>query len=97
MLLEKVPPVPSTTLKGLEGGISMKKYLLTAIVDGRTVISNREFQSRAKAIDYIFNYYSRNNNENLRVEDEYSFDGNKHNIEYVCDYDNRFKIVRTIA
>ena len=75
----------------------MKKYLLTAIVDGRTVISNREFQSRSKAIDYIFNYYSRNNNENLRVEDEYSIDGNKHNIEYVCDYDNRFKIVRTIA
>ena len=75
----------------------MKKYLLTAIVDGRTVISNREFQSRSQAIDYIFNYYSRNNNENLRVEDEYSIDGNKHNIEYVCDYDNRFKIVRTIA
>lgn len=75
----------------------MKKYMLTAIVEGRTVIANRYFQTRSQAIDYIFNYYNRHNCENLYVEDEYCVDGNKHNIEYVCDYDNRFRITRCIA
>ena len=75
----------------------MKKYMLTAIIDGRTTISNREFNSRSQAIDYIFNYYTRHNYASLYVEDEYYINGDKHNIEYVCDYDNRFRIQREIA
>jgi hypothetical protein len=75
----------------------MKRYVLTAIVDGRTVISNLAFQSRSQAIDYIFNYYTKNNYKSIHVEDEYYIDGDIHNIEYVCDYDNRFRIARSIA
>ena len=75
----------------------MKKYMLTAIIDGKTQIYNRVFTSRTQAIDYIFNYYARHNYRNLYVEDEYYVNGDKHNIEYVCDYENRFRISRAIA
>ncbi|MBO6280832.1 MAG: hypothetical protein J6M95_04580 [Bacilli bacterium] len=75
----------------------MNIYLLTAIVDGKTVIYNREFQSRSAAIDYIFNYYCDHNYSNLHVEDEYYINDDSHNIEYICDYNNRFRINRAIA
>ncbi len=99
MFAEKeVPPTPSQARrkKALEGGISMKKYMLTAIIDGNTTLT-REFKSRSQAIDYIFNYYTRHNYISLYVEDEYYVNGDKHNIEYVCDYNNRFRIAREIA
>ena len=75
----------------------MKKYMLTAIIDGRTKIYNKEFSTRNAAIDYIFNHYHKHILQNIHVEEEYIVDNDKHNIEYVCDYDNRFKISRQIA
>ena len=71
--------------------------MLTAIIEGRTKIYNKEFSSRDAAIDYIFNYYNKHSLKDLYVEDEYIVDNDKHNIEYVCDYENRFKIARQIA
>ena len=75
----------------------MKKYALTAIVDGDIIINNKVFSSRDRAIEYIFNYYSNHYNKDLSVEDEYYVGDDKHNIEYVCDYYNRFRVARVIA
>ena len=71
----------------------MKKYMLTAIINGKVKIYNQAFSSRSEAIDYIFSYYQRHN-DNLRVEEEYYVNNDIHNIEYVFDYDNRFRIQR---
>ena len=71
----------------------MKKYMLTAIINGKVKIYNQAFSSRSEAIDYIFSYYQRHN-DNLRVEEEYYVNNDIHKIEYVSDYDNRFRIQR---
>ncbi len=72
----------------------MNKYTLEAVVDGDTIHFNRTFKSRDEAIDYIFHYYDKHFLVNLEVNEEYFIDDNKHNIEYVCDYYNRFRIAR---
>ena len=72
----------------------MNKYTLEAVVDGDTIRFNRTFKSRDEAIDYIFHYYDKHFLVNLEVNEEYFIDDNKHNIEYVCDYYNRFRIAR---
>ena len=75
----------------------MKKYILTAVIDGRTKSFQHQFNSRNEALNYIFHYYVRHNYESLQVNEEFFVNDNKHNIEYVCDYTNRFRINRIIA
>ena len=72
----------------------MNKYRLEAVVDGESVNFNHTFKSREEAINYMFHYYDKHYLVNLEVNEEYFIDGNKHNIEYVCDYYNRFRIAR---
>ena len=75
----------------------MKYYELTAVVDGDTAKLKRNlFISRDDAIKYMFDYYKAHYIYNLEVEEEYPIDGNKHNIEYVCDFYNRFTINRIV-
>ena len=74
----------------------MKKYTLEAVVDGKTVRFSKKFDSRNSAINFMFNYYNKRYMFNIRVNDEYAISGDKHNIEYVCDYSNRFRINRLI-
>ena len=74
----------------------MKKYTLEAVVDGKTIRFTRKFDSRNSAINFMFNYYNKRYMFNIRVNDEYAISGDKHNIEYVCDYSNRFRINRLI-
>ena len=75
----------------------MKYYTLTAIVNGRNVKLKRSlFTSRSEAIDYMFDYYEKNNIFNLEVSEEYPVDGNKHCIEYVCNFHNRFTVTRSL-
>ncbi len=75
----------------------MKKYILTAIIDGRTISFHHKFNSRNDALNYIFAYYDRHNYKAIQVDEEFYINNNKHNIEYVCDYTNRFRINRVIA
>ena len=72
----------------------MNKYILEAIVNGEYIKVDRIFNSRDEAIDYIFRYYDDHFMVNLEVNDEYFIDGNKHDIAYVYDYYNRFRIAR---
>ena len=72
----------------------MNKYTLEAVVDGRFIQFRHKFNTRTKAIDYIFNYYSRHGLVDLRINDEYFIDNNKHDIAYVYDYENRLRIAR---
>ena len=71
-----------------------KKYSLEAIVEGQFIKFNREFDSRSKAIDYIFDYYYEHHLLDLKVNEEYFVNENKHDIAYIYDYDNRFRISR---
>ena len=72
----------------------MNRYTLEAVVDGEYIKFDRIFKSRNEAIDYIFRYYEDHNMVNVEVNDEYCVDGNKHDIAYVYDYYNRFRIAR---
>ena len=72
----------------------MKKYTLEAIVDGKLIKFNRTFHTRNEAINYIFRYYSSHQLVDLEVNEEYFVDGNEHDIAYVYDYYNRFRIAR---
>lgn len=75
----------------------MKYYTLEAIVDGKDIKFSKTFESRTSAINYMFDYFYKNFKFNVSVEDEYAINGEKHNIEYVCDYHNRFRINRQFA
>ena len=72
----------------------MNRYTLEAVVDGEYIKFDRIFKSRNEALDYIFRYYEDHNMVNVEVNDEYCVDGNKHDIAYVYDYYNRFRIAR---
>ena len=72
----------------------MNKYTLEAVVEGENVKFNRTFDSRDEAIDYIFRYYDNHLLVNLEINEEYFINGNKHDIAYVSDYYNRFRIAR---
>ena len=72
----------------------MKKYNLEAIVNGEYVKIKKRFSSREEAIRYVFHYYDNHYVVNLRVNEEYCINGNKHDIAYVYDYYNRFRIAR---
>lgn len=73
----------------------MKFYVLTAIVNGRdTKLKRKLFSSRDDAINYMFDYYEKNYLFGLEVNDEHPVGGNKHSIEYVCNFHNRFTVTR---
>ena len=76
----------------------MKYYELKAIIDGQSVKLKRStFSSRNDAINYMFHYFDEHYLYSLNVEDEYSVDNNKHAIEYVCNFHNRFTVTRVAA
>ena len=76
----------------------MKYYTLETINNGNTVRINKKFTSRDQAINYAFAYFERRYlNEALQVEDEYTIADNKHNVEYVLDYFNRFRVNRVLT
>ena len=67
-------------------------YSLKAVVNGENVKINKYFTSRNQAISYMFNYYENNYLYNMQVEEEYEKE--KHIVEYVCNYNNRFTVAR---
>ena len=73
----------------------MKYYTLSATVNGEnSKLDRKYFSSREAAIEYMFKYFDRHYLFNLQVNDEYQIGDDKHDIEYVCDYYNRFRITR---
>ena len=76
----------------------MKYYELNAIVNGENVKLKRSmFSTRDDAINYMFHYFDEHYLYSLNVEDEYKVNNNKHSIEYVCDFHNRFTVTRVYA
>ena len=75
----------------------MKKYTLEAVIDGQTIRFSKKFDSRDSAINFMFQYYNKRYMYNIMVNEEYAISGDKHNIEYVYDYSNRFRINRIIV
>ena len=71
----------------------MKKYALSAVVDGQLRNINRLFATRRDAMNYIYGYYQ-HLAINFIVNDEYYVNNNRHDIEYVYDYNNRFRVYR---
>ena len=75
----------------------MKYYTLETINNGHAAIINKQFTSRNQAINYAFAYFEHKYlNEDIHVEDEFRIGDNKHNIEYVLDYKNRFRVNRVL-
>ena len=73
----------------------MRYYTLDAVVQGNNAkLNKRVFTSRDEAIDYMFNYYEKHYIYGLQVETEHSVNDNKHSVEYICNYYNRFTITR---
>ena len=73
----------------------MRYYTLEAVVHGNNAKLDRQvFASRKEAIDYMFSYFEKHYIYGLEVETEHTVDNNKHSIEYVCNYYNRFTITR---
>lgn len=71
-----------------------KHYVLEAVIEGRRINFNKEFDSRNDAMSYVFKYFASHGHEFMTINDEYYINNNKHNIEYVSDYENRFRIAR---
>ena len=74
----------------------MKFYALEAVVKGKNVNFTKTFDSRNDAINYMFKYYNKHYMYNLEVNEEVSIDGNKHNVEYICNHSDRFRINRVV-
>lgn len=72
----------------------MKYYTLQAIINGERKTFSKQFASRQSAINYMFDYLERAYIFDKQIEDEYAIHGNKHNVEYVCDYNTRFIVNR---
>ncbi|MCR4911777.1 MAG: hypothetical protein K5925_04570 [Bacilli bacterium] len=72
----------------------MKKYRLEAVIDGKFISFDREFGSRNSAIAYLYGYCDMHFIPEPVINDEYQIDDNKHDIEYMTDYDNRFRVTR---
>ena len=72
----------------------MNKYTLEAVVEGELIQFHHKFKSRDAALNYIFHYFSRHSLVDLKINDEYFIGEDKHDIAYVYDYDNRFRIAR---
>lgn len=73
--------------------LTQHTYSLTGIIDGKTINYKKTFSCRTAAINYIFHFYERQLKLNPQVQD--TFPISKHNIEYVIDYHNRFRISRS--
>ena len=74
------------------------KYTLKAIVNGDSVKLKRStFSSRDAAISYMFKYFNDMYLYDLEVEEEHVVNNNKHSIEYVCNFYNRFTVTRVQA
>ena len=85
---------PPINLK--KGVLKMNKryYALELVVNGHNVNFDREFDSRKSAMDYAFSYFDKHGNTDLSINEEYYVNDNIHDIEYVSDYNNRFRVVR---
>ena len=76
----------------------MKYYTLETVKNGSTALVNKKFNSRDEAINYAFEYFEKAlYNDSLQVEEEFNIDDDKHNVEYVLGYHNRFRINRVLA
>ena len=74
----------------------MKKYKLEAVVDGEKINFKREFNSRNSALNYMYQYCDDHYLPEPVINEEYELNNDKHDVEYVSDYDNRFRITREI-
>lgn len=76
----------------------MKYYTLETVKNGKTELINKKFNSRNEAINYAFDYFEKAlYNDGLQVEEEFEVDNDKHNVEYVLGYYNRFRVNRVVT
>lgn len=74
----------------------MKLYTLRGNLAGQPVIIKKMFKSREEAVDYMFEYSKKQYVFDLQIEEIENVDGDKHNIDYICNHDNRFNVKRII-
>lgn len=73
----------------------MRYYTLQAVVHGNDAkLNKRVFSTRDEAINYMFDYFEKHYMYGLEVRDEHIVNNNKHSVEYVCNFHNRFTVTR---
>ena len=75
----------------------MKLYTLRGNLAGQPVVINKMFKSRNEAVDYMFEYSKKHYVFDLQIEEINEVYGDKHNLDYVCNNDNRFNVQRVLA
>lgn len=86
---------PKQDVKLLKDEVSiMKFYTLEAVVRGENVKFNKVFTSRDSALDFMFKFYNKHYVYNVNVNEDVCVNGDKHNILYICDSSNSFRINR---
>jgi len=74
----------------------MKYYKLDAVINNKEVEFKKAFATRNEAINFMFNYLNDNYIYNSELKEEYPLMDNKHNVQYVLNNNNRFKVVRCV-
>lgn len=72
----------------------MNYYTLEAVIKGKDVKFNKAFTTRKSAIDFALDYYEKQFVYGLEISEEIAVGDDKHNIEYVCGNNNRFRVKR---
>ena len=73
----------------------MRYYTLEAVVHGNDAkLKKHVFTTRDEAINYMFDYFEDHYIYGLQVTNEHVVNNNKHSVEYVCNYYNRFTVTR---
>lgn len=76
----------------------MKYYTLETITNGKSEKISKKFTSRNQAINYAFEHFEKAfYNDSLQIEEEFKVNNDKHNIEYVLDYHDRFRVNRVVS
>ena len=76
----------------------MKYYTLETIYNGKAEKINKKFITRDEAINYAFAYFeNKTYNPELEIEDEFEIHDNKHDVEYVLNYHDRFRVNRVVT
>ena len=76
----------------------MKYYTLETITNGKAELINKKFTSRNQAINYAFEHFEKAfYNDSLQIEDEFKINNDNHNVEYVLNYHDRFRVNRILT
>ena len=74
--------------------MAKNKYSLKAVIKNDYVVFKKQYNSRTEALDAAFSYLDKQYIFDVSVLEEFTHNGNKHDIEYVLSNQDRFIVTR---